>query len=111
MALFQRPTPDKIRQTLQLTRYSPDLKLQSLAVGVDNIRFDVVLSPQLRTFAATYTNGLILKHSSARKLREIDPPPLTAVERTEFKRLVQEVLVGGLSQANAQKNPEIDLLA
>jgi class 3 adenylate cyclase len=111
MALFQRPTPEKIRQLLQLTRYSPDLKLQTLSVGVDNIRYDVRLSPRLRAFSGPYVFGLFLKHSNGRRLLDefIDPP--SAADRTEFKHLVQEVLVGALSQARTQKNPEIDLLA
>jgi len=111
MALFQRPTPERIRELLQLTRYSPDLKLQTLSVGVDNIRYDVRLSPRLRAFSARYIFGLILKHSTGRRLLDelVDLP--SPADRSEFKHLVQEVLVGALSQARIQNNPEIDLLA
>ena len=113
MALFQRPTPEKIRPTpASLTRYAPDLKLQSLSVGVDNIRYDVRLSLAARLhLSAVHLRTVPQTLGRARKLLDESPVPPTASDRGEFKRLVQEVLIGALSQARSVKNQEIDLLA
>ena len=111
MALFQRPTPEKVRQAVRLVRYTPELKLQALVLGVDNIRHDVHLSPELRAFTADYVYQLVLKHSGAKGLVEKPAPAPSSADRTEFKRQVQELLVAALSQARAQQNQELDLLA
>lgn len=79
--------------------------------GVDNVRHDVRLSPKLMAFCAPYILLLILKHSGARRLLDETVPELTAADRSEFKRLFQEVLLTALSLARAQQNPELDLLA
>ncbi len=111
MALFQRPTPDKIRSALQLTRYAPELKLTSIVLGVDNIRHDVRLSPRLIAFCAPYVLQLLIKHSNTRRLFDDPGPTPGPAERSEFKRMMQELLIGVLSQARARQNVEIDLLA
>jgi len=111
MALFQRLTAEQIRETLKLTRYAPDLRLQNLVLGVDNVRHDVHLSPQFRAFCERYAFQLTVKHSAARRLLDETVPPPSAADRSEFKRQSQEVLLGALSLARSQQNQELDLLA
>src|SRR5438309_1539799 len=111
MALFQRPTPERIRQVVNLTYYTPELKLQTLVPGVDNIRHDVRISPRLIGFTAAYVLQLIVKHSGTRRFFDDLGAPAGPAERSEFKRLVQELLIGALSQARQKHNPEIDVLA
>src|SRR5580658_8876066 len=111
MALFSRSAPAKIRELLPMARYAPDLKLQTLALGVDNLRYDVRLSPRLIDSLQNYTFRLFIKYSNARRFLDGMPDPPTAAERNELKRLVTEVLVGALNQARARRIPELDLLA
>src|SRR5579859_2933035 len=101
MALFSRPVPERIREVLRLTRYYPEIKLQSLAPGVDNIRHDVRLSPRLMSFTSGYVYALFIKHSGARKFLDSVPTPPGAAERSEFKKMVSEILIGALSHARA----------
>src|SRR5579859_7547539 len=98
MALFQRLTPEKIRQSLKLSRYGPDLRLQNLVFGVDNVRHDVHLSPQFMAFCEHYVLRLILKNSNARRLLDESIAQPTPSDRSDFKRQVQELLLGSLSQ-------------
>lgn len=111
MALFQRPSPETVRQHVLLSRYAPDLKLTALVPGVDNIRHDVHLSPRLLAVTAQHVFQLLLKHSNAKALVESTGSAPKPTDRNEFKRLVQELLLGALSQARAQRNPDLDLLA
>jgi class 3 adenylate cyclase len=111
MALFSRSAPVKIRELLPMARYAPDLKLQALAVGVDNLRYDVRLSPRLIACLSRYTFGLFIKYSNARRFLGGMPDAPSQADRNELKRLFTEVLVGALNQARARKSPELDLLA
>lgn len=111
MALFQRLTAEQIRETLKLTRYAPELRLQNLVFGVDNVRHDVHLSPQFRAFCERYFFQLTVKHSTARRLLDDSVPAPSPADRSEFKRQSQEILLGALSRARSQQNQELDLLA
>ncbi len=111
MALFSRPSPERVRAVVGLARGAPDLRFQALVPGVDNFRHDVHLSPRFVSFAGPYIFKLFIKHSAAHELVEQNPGPPKPQERNEFKRLLQEVLLTALSQAKAARNPEIDLLA
>jgi hypothetical protein len=111
MALFSRPSPERVWATVRPQGAAPDLRFQSLVTGVDNLRHDVHLSPGFITFARGYIAKLFGKHSTAAELMEHKPAPPTPQERNEFKRLAQELLLSGLSLAKAQSNPDVDLLA
>jgi class 3 adenylate cyclase len=111
MPLFSRSAPSKIRELLPMARYAPDLKLQTLSLGVDNLRHDIRLSPRLIACLSSYTSALFIKHSNARRFLERPPQPPSAADRSELKRLVSEVLLGALIQSKARKIPELDLAA
>lgn len=111
MALFSRPSPERVHALVRLTRAAPDLRFQALVPGVDNFRHDVHLSPSLVKFAPGYILRLFVKHSPAGELLEQTPEAPRPQERAEFKRLIQDVLVSALGNAKAARNQEIDLLA
>ncbi len=111
MALFQKPSPERIGQLIRLTWYAPELKFTALVPGVDNIRHDVFLSPRLTAFTAWYCFQLILKHSAAKTLVEDAGQAIKPADRNEFKQMIQELLIGALTQARQRQNQELDLLA
>ncbi len=111
MALFTRPSAERIRALLPLRRSAPDLRFQALVPGVDNFRHDVHLSPQFVGFSGGFILKLFVKHSSAAQLLEQNPGPPKPQDRNDFKRYVQEVLLSALSSAKAANNADIDLLA
>ncbi|MFQ5816414.1 MAG: hypothetical protein ACE5H2_00470 [Terriglobia bacterium] len=95
-----------------LEPYSPELTLTSLAVGVDNVRHDVFLSPRFQELGQRYLFELILQHSQA-QLGDLYP---TDVRRrsallADFRRTLLQLLQATLTQAKEKNNIEIDVLA
>ncbi len=111
MPLASQRSAPSLRSLLPLARYAPDLKLQTLALGVDNLRIDVRMSPRLVTALSRYQFGLFIKYSNARRFLDGLPDVPTAADRNQLKQLISEVLLGALNQARARKLPELDLLA
>jgi class 3 adenylate cyclase len=110
---------------VNLRRYSADLPLGTLAVGVDNIHHDVFLSP---SFVET-TEGYLLEFirqtanlpflSQSDRLPNDRRPPVRrenvrktarAPEATAWKKQLSELLHAGLQHAKYEKNIEVDLL-
>ncbi len=95
-----------------LEPYSPSLELSRLAVGVDNIRFDVFLSPGWCEQAGQFIFEQILHHGQA-ALRDIypaEPRTRTAIV-AEFRRRTTQLLQDALNQAKEKDNLQVDLLA
>lgn len=111
MALFSRPSAERVRSAVRLNRSAPELLFQALVPGVDNFRHDVHLSPRFVKFAGSYIFKLFFKHSTAPQLAEQNPGPPKPQERSEFRRLLQEVLISALNRAKAARDAEVDLLA
>lgn len=111
MALFSRPSPEKVRAASNLRGSSPELRFRDLLPGIDNTRHDVHLSPTFVRFCRAYITRLFVKHSAAGEFMGQKQAPPAQQDRTELKRLLQEVLLGALAQAKAAGVPEIDLLA
>ncbi|MCX6618506.1 MAG: hypothetical protein NTZ98_20720, partial [Acidobacteria bacterium] len=63
MALFSRPSPEKVRAAVNLRRASPELRFRDLLPGIDNTRHDVHLSPAFVGFCRAYVVKLFVKHS------------------------------------------------
>ena len=65
-------------QTLPLAMYAFRFSLDRLVLGVDNIRYDVRLSPSFREVLKSNVLQLIAKFSQASTILEVDPPPIQA---------------------------------
>jgi class 3 adenylate cyclase len=111
MALFSRLSPERVRAAVKLQRATPELRLHDLLPGVDNTRHDVHLSPAFIRFTRPYILKLFVKHSAAGELLEQKPAPPAQQDRSEFKRLLQEVLLAAIGQAKTAEIIDIDLLA
>jgi hypothetical protein len=112
-----------------LSSYVPSLSLEGLAVGVDNLRHDVHLSPKFTATARAHIARLIARHGDVEgllaaeaagtpnsrapflnKLSNVLKPGLKS-EPADFKTVLTEVHVAALNRAKQEDNVTIDLLA
>ena len=103
-ATIPRPTASPL--SLQDT----DLPLGSLAVGVDNLRHDVVLSPKVVAAAKALLFDLIRQKINLGHFPGFERRPTRSPELGAFRRLVGELLQNSLTHAKADKNIERDIL-
>lgn len=106
---------------LRLISYIPALSLETLQLGIDNVRHDVWLSPEFTKVAgdhiakliAKYGNieGLVLAESAFSKSMFSKFVPGAAKKSAELKPLLLELHKSALNRAKAEGNPVIDLLA
>ena len=96
---------------LPLKAYSVKFSLDRLTPGVDNIRHDVLLSPDFCKSISNLIYQLFLKHTKAKKILNIDPTSSLVTERDEFKQLCRDVLHAAINQAKSASEIQIDLLA
>lgn len=122
---LQRGNPAEHARNLKLAAYTPGLTLDGLVTGVDNLRYDVFLSPKLTDLAKQHVFRLLVKHGSAESLladssSAFQPPSVVTREEksrakpadpAEFKRLMVDLQVGALNRAKTEGNLSIDLLA
>lgn len=94
-----------------LKAYSVKFSLDRLTPGVDNIRHDVLLSPDFCKSISKLVYKLFLKHAKAKKILNIDPTSSLVTERDEFKHLCRDVLHAVIKQAKSASEIQIDLLA
>src|SRR5205807_2154574 len=98
------------RARINLKTYSTDMPLGTLAIGVDNIHFDVFLSPRFVEFTRSYLLDLVrqtskLPHFSGLEWRPSKPP-----ETSTFKKYLTELMQASLGRAKYEKNIDLDLL-
>ena len=96
---------------LPLKAYSVKFSLDRLKPGVDNIRHDVLLSPDFSKSVSKLIYQLFLKHAKAKKILNIDPTSSLVTERDEFKHFCRDVLHAAINQAKSYSETQIDLLA
>lgn len=96
---------------LPLKAYSVKFSLDRLTPGVDNVRHDVLLSPDFCKSVSKLVYILFLKHTKAKKILNIDSTSSLVTERDEFKHLCRDVLHAAINQAKSASEIQIDLLA
>jgi hypothetical protein len=111
-----------------LASYTPALSLEGLQVGVDNLRYDVYLSPRFVEAARAQIARLIARHGDVEGLLAAEAPPPGAqnpfltklatalkprsrAEPAELKPVLTELLVAALNRAKAENKIALDLLA
>jgi hypothetical protein len=82
----------------------------TLSIGVDNIHYDVFLSPKFVQTTREYLFDLIRQNVSSTYFSGIDSRTSKQVDSTTFRKLLTELLLSSLNRAKYQKNIEIDLL-
>ncbi len=110
-----------------LTSYTPKLTLDDLQLGVDNLRYDVHLSPRFVEQARLQIARLIVRHGNMEGLLAAESTERmggnhfvgsTAAAKaqpgktgSELKPLLADLHVSALNRAKAEENLSIDLLA
>jgi hypothetical protein len=111
-----------------LASYKPSLSLEGLAVGVDNLRHDVHLSPKFTEAARAHIARLIARHGDVEGLLAAEGTlaaprtpflnklstalkPGAKGEPSDFKSLLTDLHVAALTWAKAEGKVAVDLLA
>jgi hypothetical protein len=110
-ALFSKTVSDQQQEPLPFHFYSPVLQTDRLVPGIDNIRYDVSLSPKFTQFCRGFVLQLIVKHSDAAELLHKSPGPPKPTDKKEFRDQLQDLLITVLNRANLEKNPQLETLA
>ncbi len=84
--------------------------LDRLARGVDNIRYDVHLSPDFCKAAIKMVTQIIAMHTKSEEILGLDKSANPGGERDEFKRLCHEVMTDGVNKAKLRRDIQIDYL-
>ncbi len=96
---------------LKLEPYRAELRLSSLTPGIDNIHYDVFLSPRFLETARQYLsvavrNAANLQQFFGRESRQTTRNP----DAAQFRKLLTDLLQSGITRAQFEKNIEYDLL-
>ncbi len=94
----------------ELKSYRIILPMGTLSIGVDNIHYDVFLSPKFVQTTRDYLFDLIRQNVSSTYFSGIDFRSSKQVDSTTFRKLLTEILQSSLNRAKHQKNIEIDVL-
>ena len=95
---------------MKLEPYSAEIRLEKLTVGVDNIHYDVYLSPRFLEFSHKYLLDLVrqtvnLPAGFGKERRQSGSP-----EHGAFRRMLTEILQESLTRAKFQQSIETDIL-
>jgi class 3 adenylate cyclase len=95
---------------MKLEPYSADIRLNSLTLGVDNIHYDVFLSPRFVEFSRRYLLDLIRQTVNVtliygKNLKKNTPP-----EHAGFRKILTDVLEASTSKAKEAGSIEVDVL-
>ena len=100
-----------VLKNLPLKTYSVEFPLDKLIPGVDNIHYDVHLSPSFCTSANKIIRRLLGKHAGVEKLLGIDGASSPVTERNDFRHFCKGVLQEAIKKAKSDSEIQIDLLA
>jgi class 3 adenylate cyclase len=105
----------------------PSIALEGLAVGVDNLRHDVVLSPRFVEAARAQVMRLVVRHGELEGLlaaeapqrnqgpswmrNAVAAPVRSGTEKGDWKTLLAELHLAALNRAKKEEKISIDLLA
>jgi class 3 adenylate cyclase len=118
--------PDKLALP-EMTAAAPSIALEGLAVGVDNLRHDVVLSPRFVEAARAQVMRLIVRHGELEGLLAAESTQKTQgpswmrsaaagtsrnpLEKSDWKPVLAELHLAALNRAKKEENISVDLLA
>ena len=126
-SFLQRGNVEEFARQLSLAQYKPELSLEGLVTGVDNVRHDVWLSHRYCDTARQHIVRLIAKYGNVEPLLvqeqavSFRPPSVMkpaeqnekpkSADPAEFKRMLTELHVAALNRGKTDSNQHLDLLA
>lgn len=105
--LFTKPLDLK---NIELKAYQVDYSLNNLVFGVDNIHFDVHISPQVGSALKRTAFLLMIKHSRSEYFFQDYKREFCEIEKDTLKRVCTDVLLDGISRAKLAAEVQIDFL-
>jgi hypothetical protein len=111
ISFFRRTPKSPSIDNFSLEHYRVDFSLNRLVPGVDNVRYDVRLSPELIKSTVKIVRYLIANQTQAHKVMEIDIKPGWNDIQAKFENHYSAVLIGAVNMAKMQREIQIDLLA
>src|SRR5579871_2110121 len=96
---------------MKLEPYAVEIQFSKLTVGLDNIHYDVFLSPRFTDFARKYLLDLLRQTINVSLIYGGDKKKQSgAPEHSAFRRILMEVLQNSLTQAKYKQSIETDIL-
>jgi hypothetical protein len=120
-SFFQRENLSDLAHQFDIKTYVPSIDLQGLLTGVDNVRYDVWLSPLFVEGSRQHVARLIAKagmvedilarpSDSSLRLNQPKPARPVPIEANEFKKRLTDLQVGSLNRAKREANISLDFL-
>ena len=135
-SFLQRDSLPELAKQFKLAEYTPEIALEGLATGVDNIRVDVYLSPKFLETSRQHISKLIGKYGNVEDFLRDDPfamaarastssggfisgpkPPSVVTQTAklpaagDFKTVFSDLQIAALNRAKVENNIHWDLLA
>src|SRR5580698_6776270 len=97
---------------MKLEPYTAEIRLANLTLGIDNIHYDVFLSPRFVEFTRKYLQDLVRQAVNVSLLygKEKDRKQSGSPEHGAFRKLLTEILQESLTRAKFQQSIETDIL-
>jgi hypothetical protein len=95
---------------MKLEPYSAEIRLPNLTLGIDNIHYDVFLSPRFVDFTRNYLLELVRQTVNISLVYGKDKKRSGAPEHGAFRKLLTEILQESLMRAKYQQSVETDVL-
>lgn len=95
---------------VELLPAAADITLTTLTPGVDNLRYDVSLSPRFLESVRHYLADLIRHTGQLGRFYGTDTKAVRPPETGQFRKMLADFLQAGLNQAHFEKNVELDIL-
>src|SRR6201997_4582459 len=95
---------------MKLEPYSAEIRLASLTLGIDNIHYDVFLSPRFVDFSRKYLLDLVRQIVNISLVYGKDKKRAGSPEHAAFRKLLTDILQESLTRAKYQQSIETDVL-
>lgn len=95
---------------MKLEPYCAEIKLNGVTLGVDNIHYDVFLSPRFVEFTRQYLLDLVRQAVNISLVYGKDRKQSGSPEHSAFRKILTEILQASLTEAKFKQSIETDLL-
>jgi hypothetical protein len=95
---------------MKLEPYSAEIRLPNLTLGIDNIHYDVFLSPRFVDFTRKYLLDLVRQTINISLVYGKDKKRSGTPEHGAFRKMLTEILQESLMRAKYQQSYETDVL-
>ncbi len=97
---------------MKLEPYTAEIRLTNLTLGIDNIHYDVFLSPRFVEFTRKYLGDLVRQAVNINLLygKEKDRKQSGSPEHAAFRKILTDILQESVTRAKFLQSVETDVL-